>query len=134
MPSCHFWGGRHCYRCCCCQCSAASYLDRGQLKVELVVQVLVVAGKAQVAVAADLARGGLELADEQLEQRRLAGTVGADKREPRVEVQTKVEVLGQEREAGRAVVRGRGGCRPARAGRARAPLSETHRWQRRLTL
>ena len=60
---------------------------------ELVDAVLVVAADAQVLVARDGAGAGLEVARHQLEQRRLAGAVGADQGDAAVAVDAKLEVL-----------------------------------------
>lgn len=52
-----------------------------------------VAGKAEMPVSANLTLRRLELAYEELKQRRLASTVGANKRQTRVQIQTKVQIL-----------------------------------------
>eukprot|EP00048_Salpingoeca_helianthica_P015327 m.226196 g.226196 ORF g.226196 m.226196 type:complete len:385 (+) comp16891_c0_seq1:204-1358(+) len=69
----------------------AHKIDGVQSKVQDLGTVLVVLGDAKVAVAVDLTAGGLELTHEQLEQGALAGTVGADKDDAGVEIDTKVQ-------------------------------------------
>jgi hypothetical protein len=64
-------------------------------QVKLLSGVLRVHAELQVSVAGDVATGGAELASEDVEQSRLAHTVGTDESGTRVHVDTEVEVLVQ---------------------------------------
>jgi hypothetical protein len=64
-------------------------------QVKLLSGVLRVHAELQVSVTRDVTAGGAELASEDVEQSRLAHTVGTDKSGTRVHVDTEVEVLVQ---------------------------------------
>eukprot|EP00754_Rhynchopus_humris_P005731 Rhum_TRINITY_DN12837_c0_g2::Rhum_TRINITY_DN12837_c0_g2_i1::g.54675::m.54675 len=67
-------------------------LQRRQLHVQLVDEVLVEARHDAVAVALHVALRGVQLAGDQLLQRRLAGAVGADKADVAVQVDAEVQL------------------------------------------
>ena len=68
-------------------------LQRGEREVELVDVVLREAAEPQLAVAVDGARDRLEIAEDELEQRRLPDPVGSDERDARVQIDAQVDVL-----------------------------------------
>ena len=71
-------------------------LDGRHGQVQRVDEVLRVHGHAQVLVRPDVAGHRDQLASQQLQQRRLAGTVGANERDAGVEVDAEVDVLVQQ--------------------------------------
>jgi len=67
-----------------------------ELHIERLGEMLVVAGDAQVVVARHHAIGRHELADHQLQQGRLAGSVGSHDRNAAVEVDAEIDLLVQQ--------------------------------------
>eukprot|EP00128_Syssomonas_multiformis_P015610 Colp12_sorted_trinity150504_noHs@26975 len=67
-------------------------VQRAEGVIELLSRVLVVTGELEVRVDADHALGGSELANHQLEESRLASTVGTDKGNAGVHVDTELKV------------------------------------------
>ena len=65
----------------------------GQVEVDLLGEVLMVAADLEMRVAAYLALGGQELAVDELEERGLAGAVGSDEGDARVQIDAEVERL-----------------------------------------
>ena len=73
--------------------AAREVFQRGEAQVELVDVVLREAAEPQLAVAVDGARHRLEIAEDELQQRRLPDAVGADERDARVQIDAQVDVL-----------------------------------------
>jgi len=70
-------------------------LDGRQLKVQLLLQMLVVPGHAQVRVAANHAIRWRELTQDEVQQRALSRAVGPQDGQSRLQVQAKLQILVQ---------------------------------------